>query len=154
VKNHKQPMKKIFLSLVFLYSISGFAQEKPSLSAEQKTNISKIAKTWFDELAKAENLEKIIEISDVPFALDRKNVLTKTADLKAFYSKVFKNKGKRIFPKIRIKILDYKSEILEDYIPISVAKVAVFVGEDEHSEGVILCVSIRNDTYKVIGFSD
>ncbi|KFF06609.1 hypothetical protein [Flavobacterium reichenbachii] len=147
-------MKKIFLSLVFLYSISGFTQEKLSLSAEQKTNISKIAKTWVEELAKAENLDKITEISDVPFALDRKKVLTKTADLKAFYSSVFKNKGKRNFPKLRIQILDYKAEILEQYIPISVAKVAVYIGEDEHSDAVVLCILIKNDTYKVIGFSD
>jgi tetratricopeptide (TPR) repeat protein len=136
----------------------------PTLTDEQKEKVVEVVKIWVDEMFKAENVNRIMQASDVPFAYNRTRVITTTDDLKKLYLETFEEKGKRATPMYEVEIWEYTSEVLWGYIPLNFVKVGVtinsenrydeenvfIVGEDTT---IIVCVLIRNNTFKVVGFN-
>ncbi len=148
---------KSLLLLFILFPFVSFSQSTNSvslLSEEQKKETYEIVKIWIDELFKAENVNQLMQISDVPFAFDRNRILNTTDDLKKVYEQIIEDKEKREIPKYEIQILDFKNEILDTYIPLNYIKVGIIVGEGDHREDIIICVLMRNNTLKIVGFSD
>ena len=106
-------------------------------------------------MIKGENIDSLIAISKIPFALDRIKILNSKEELKAFYNKVIENKHKRIMPKISSEIVYSKYEIIEKCIPINVLIIKITPLEgDSKGEGGLVSVEISGNDMKIIGFSD
>ena len=150
-------MKKLILLFnLFIISALALAQEDeyPTLTQKQETQAIGVANLWLEEIFKAEDVEKLMKISDVPFAVGQDEVLTHRTDLEKFYKEVFADKGKRPVPQLDPQVSEYRSEILEECIPLNFVKVEIVVGEEDDRDVVIVCVALKDDEYKVVGFND
>lgn len=152
-------MKKLILSTVlFFLSISIFSQDdKPySLSEEQTEQVLETVNAWLDEMFEAQDVNRLMELSDVPFALDREKVLNGKNELREVYLKIFENKGKRDIPKFDSEILEHKFEIVEDCIPMNFIKVLISIKDEDNDriKAILICVSVKDEEYKIVGFSD
>lgn len=150
-------MKKIFISLTFILStffIYSQADTISALSEEQKNKSIEVVENWIKEMFKADDINSLMQISDVPFAFDRKDILTNIDDLRKIYQRIFENKGYREIPNFEVMLLDYKLEIIDNYIPVNSVNARVIINGDDKYEYILVNVAICNDTYKVIGFYD
>lgn len=150
-------MRVAVIFILSLVPFVAFGQEESldKLTDRQKNNIIEVVSTWISEMFKAESVDVLMRISEVPFALDRVKVLTNTDELKEVYLSIFENKGQREKPKYQVQLLSYKSEILESCIPVNVVKVRVWLYDEEgDEEGVLVAVLLKQDEYKIAGFSD
>lgn len=109
-------------------------------------------------IAKGENIDSIMNMCSVPFALDRKEIISERAALKQKYVEMIADKGKnRVFSVDTIFIRTTRKEILDNIIPLDVYYVVVKIKlpnetkEDTH--GILLAVQM-SDNPKIIGFSD
>ena len=124
-----------------------------TLTDEQEQEVVAVVKIWFEEMLKASDVNRVMQISDVPFAFDRERVITTTEELKKSYLGIFENKGQREIPSYDVEIWSYTSKVYGECFPLNFAKVAVYIGDD-YDDGVIVSVLIRDNTFKVVGFSD
>lgn len=149
-------MKQILtITALILLPFYCFSQNDTlNLTKTQIEKSTKVVNCWIEELFKAENIEELMKISDLPFALDRKKVVKNKEELKEIYNKIFENKGKRKIPDYTTEIFEYKDEIIDNCIPISVIKAKVIIKEKNEQEGILVCILFKNDEYKIIGFSD
>lgn len=152
-------MKKLILSTVlFFLSISIFSQDYKSysLSEEQTEQVLETVNAWVDELFEAKDIDRLIQLSDIPFALDREKVLSDKNELREVYLKIFDNKGKRDVPKFDSEILEHKFEIFEECIPLNFVKVLVSIKDEDNDrkKAILICVSIKGEEYRIVGFSD
>ena len=148
-------MKKKFLKILFLiFPMFCFSQEiEPiTLSETDSKKATEVVKIWIDELFKAESVDKLFQISDLPFVLDGVKILNTEEELRKMYESIFSNKGKRKIPKYEIVFLEHKTEIIDKYLPLNIIKTAVLVGEDR--ESIIIGIAIKGEKYKVVGFKD
>ena len=148
-------MKQIItFIIVTIFPVYLFAQLNiQTLSHNQKEEIIAVSELWITELFKGEKIDVALDISTVPFALDKERVLTSTKELKDIYSQIIEDKGKREVPKLKITIIEHKQEIIENCIPIAIVKVNVFV-DDDNPGNVLLCLTSINGKFKVCGFLD
>lgn len=139
-----------------LFSLNAFCQEKDIciLSDSLKIKAENIAEKWFTELFKANDIEKLMEISDVPFAFDRKKIITSTEDLKKAFQEVFDDGKLGKVPVHKIKYIDCKSETIEECIPINIVRFLVLLGENDNDKGILIALSLRDNNFKVVGLSD
>lgn len=149
-------MKKLIFLLIFASSTCIYAQKdsSPTLTEQQQKNVIEVVDCWASEMFKAENIDKLMELSDVPFAYDRKKIIYNKEELRKHYLDIFDNKGKRTIPQYETEITAYKSEIIDRCIPLNFVKVMLTVKEGNYTDGAEICVSIRENEYKVVGFSD
>jgi len=124
-----------------------------NLTEEQEQKVIEVVKIWFEESAKANNINRIMQVSDVPFAFDYERVITTTNELRESYSEFFEKVEAKKIPEYEIEILDYDCKILWGYIPLNFVKVAVYATDDNVDFDVTICVLIRDNTYKVVGFN-
>jgi hypothetical protein len=138
------------------YAFQDSEDELPVLTQFQRTAVSKIVEKWVEEMFKAESIDHLMALSDVPFAMDREKVLTTTDEMWAMYQNIFQNKGKRPLPRYEIVEMKYKSEIIDYVIPVNTVTVVVLFYDEkgEAGKGIGLCVSIRDNICRVVGFSD
>lgn len=149
-------MKLIFTITTFLIlTLNCFSQNDTlNLTKVQIEKSTKVVNYWIEELFKGEDIEGLLKVSEVPFALDRKRVLKSTEELKAIYNKIIESKGKRKVPNYTTEIFEYKEEIIDNCIAISVIKAKVITTRNNEREGILVSVLYKNDEYKIIGFSD
>ncbi|PIE51045.1 MAG: hypothetical protein CSA38_00075 [Flavobacteriales bacterium] len=149
-------MKKFITFLFFTLSpLYCFSQNDTlSLTKTQIEKSTKVLHYWIEEMFKGEDVEGLMSVSDVPFAFDRKKVIKSRAELKALYHKIFKDRGKRKVPYYTTEIFEYKDEIIERCIPISIIKAKVMIIENNRREGALASIVFKNNEYKVVGFSD
>jgi tetratricopeptide (TPR) repeat protein len=122
------------------------------LTDEQKEEIIEVVKTWFEEMLKASDVNRVMQISDVPFAFDKERVITTTEELKKSYLEIFEDKGQQTIPPYEVEIWNYTSKILDGCIPLNFVKVVVFM--DDYEDSIDVSVIIRDNTFKVVGFGD
>ena len=149
--------KTILTSILLITFICNLSAQNDSIpqTIEQQKRAKNIAEKWTTLLTKGENIDSLINISKIPFALDRKRILNSKDELKVFYNKVIENKGRRIMPKISSEVFYSKYEIIENCIPINVLVIKItFLEENLKSEGVFVSVEISGNDVKIIGFSD
>jgi hypothetical protein len=130
---------------------------RPALTDFQRQGTVKVVEHWIREMFKAENVSKLMAISEVPFALDRETVVTTTDELRNAYLKIFEDKGKRAVPDFRIQTVEYISEILQAVFPLNFVIVSVQVADnqDKYTNDIIeIVVLIRDKTFKIVGVSD
>ncbi|AUC74955.1 hypothetical protein [Olleya sp. Bg11-27] len=151
-------MNKIILTSILLFTFickSSAQNDSIPQTIEQQKTAKNIAEKWATLLIKGENIDSLIAISKIPFALDRKKILNSKDELKAFYNKVIDNKGKRIMPKFSSEIVYSKYEIIEKCIPINVLIIKITPLEGHlKGEGGLVSVEISGNDMKIIGFSD
>lgn len=150
-------MKKLILLIhIFLLPALIFAQynEEYTLSNEQEKRVIEVAGIWIEEIFKAEDVDKVMQVSDIPFTIDDEKIVNSKAELRMLYLGVFEEKGKRSIPKFEKEILEHVCKIESTCNPLNFANVRVFVREGEHKGEAIVCVAIKDDEYKVVGFSD
>ena len=148
-------MKKNILKILFLvFPLFCFSQEiKPiTLSEKDTKKATEVVKIWIDEIFKAESVDKLFQISDLPFVLDGKEVLNTNDELRKMYQSIFSNKGKRKIPKYEILFIDQELEIFDKYLPSNIIKAAVLVGEDK--ESIFIAIAVKGEKYKIVGFKD
>lgn len=123
---------------------------------EQQKEALAIAEKWTTLLNQGENLEELMSISAIPFAVDRHKILTTEEDLQKLYQKIFEKKGKLDGYIFSYKIAGYKNEILYNGFPIVGIQVWATIEEGEHLVGdsALITLSISNNELKVIGFAD
>jgi len=149
--------KTLFLLLPFFISLSAFSQniESVALSENQEKEALEVVDAWIVELLQAENVDKLIQLSDIPFALTNKKILTSKEELKKIYLQVFNNKGKQDIPEYESKIIEHKFEILDECIPLNFLKVrVVFKDRDTSENSKIICLSQKEDGFKVVGIKE
>ena len=88
-------------------------------------------------------------LSDVPFAMDRKQTIESISELEKILESVVEKKGKRNIKPTAIKIAEDQNTIQKQAFPADFI-VVLFMIDDE---GVALCVK-PGDTFKVVGLSD
>ena len=143
----------IFLSN-FTFSISA-QSDSINRPKEEIVHAENVSVRWFTLLSEGRDLDSLIQVSEVPFALDGKKILYTKEELKSFYNQVIVSKGSRNFSDIEAKVYSSKQEIIEDCIPINVIilKITVFKGNPS-GESVLVSVRIVGDDFKVVGFKD
>lgn len=150
-------MKKLILLIhIFLLPTFIFAQddEYSTLSKEQEERVIEVAGIWIEEIFKAEDVDKIMQVSDIPFSVERRKIVNSRAELRMLYLGVFEEKGKRSVPKFEKEILEHVYKIENTCYPLNFVNVKIFVRKGEYKGEAIVCVAIKDDEYKVVGFSD
>ncbi|MCL2328703.1 MAG: tetratricopeptide repeat protein, partial [Bacteroidetes bacterium] len=124
------------------------------LTYEQEQKAIEIVTIWFEEMRKANDVNRIMQVSDVPFAFNNERVLSTTGDLREAYSEFFKNKEQTTIPTYEVEIWDYENRIVWGYIPINIVRVVVMINDEDGDveEQIVVGVSIRDNTFKVVGF--
>jgi len=128
-------------------------RQSASLTDEQEQKIIEVTKIWFEETFKT-GINRIMQVSDVPFAFDKKRVITTTDELRQSYLELFEEVRREKIPEYKIDIWDYDCTILWGYVPLNFVKVAVNYDINNYDDfsTIIVCVLMRDNTYKVVGF--
>lgn len=150
-------LKTFTCSALVLLSITLKAQhDSIPFPIEQQKEALAVAEKWTTLLNEGENLEELMSISAVPFAVDRSKILTTDEELQKLYQKIFEKKGKFDGYVFSYKIAGYKNEILDNGFPIVGIQVWATIEEGERLVGdsALITLSISNNELKVIGFSD
>lgn len=134
---------------------SKFSSDSIFQSIEQQNQAKQLAELWVMELTKGENIDTLMSISTVPFALDGKKILNTKNELKELYKKVVDKKGKREVPALSSEIYKSKFEIIEKSIPLNVLLVKIEIKDGKNAgEAILVSVQISDDKLKIIGFRD
>jgi hypothetical protein len=122
------------------------AQEQAKDTREAKAK--QVASAWFQSLMRGDTAVTTA-LSDVPFAMDRKQTIESIGELEKMLESVVKEKGKREIKPSAIKIAEDQIEIQKQAFPANFIIVHIMIDD----EGVALCVK-PGDTFKVVGLSD
>lgn len=116
----------------------------------------KVATGWFDEAVKGESVQRLLAMSDLPFALDwGDEMLTTTGELEELFQLIFTNRiGKPKKVTYTAAFKEYRCEVLPPCIPVSIAVVELHLTEGGRSSIMSIAVSVKNGTYKVVGFDE
>lgn len=150
-ESQKQNVKK--LRKILDEDMESRINESGNLTDEQEQEVMDVVKIWFEEMIKGSSINRIMQVSDVPFAFDREKVITTTDELRQSYLGLFEEMKANKIPEYEVDILDYENQILWGYIPLNFVKVAVTVINSYSGFTVVVCVIIRDNAYKVVGFS-
>ena len=149
-------MTRILLIFILLFTFNVKAQNDsiPQTPEQQKKAIN-LAVKWTTLLTEGKHVDSLMNISTVPFALDRKKFLNSNDELKSFYLEVINLKGERELPKTTAEVYASKYEIIEKCIPINVLIIKIeLIIDDSKSHTILVSVVISGNEMKVIGFSD
>ena len=148
-------MKSLALLVLVMLPLSANsrAPEPTSTSRSQESSAregkaKQVASAWANSLFSGETAVTTA-LSDVPFAVDRKQTIESIVELEALFESVVESKGKREIKVAGVTVLEASSEILHDVFPASYIVVQCEIA----GEGIYLCVK-PGDTYRVVGFSD
>ncbi len=121
----------------------------------QQNEAKKVAGEWFSQLIAGKNIDAVMAVSALPFAMDGKILLNTKKELRDFYRKIIEDKGARKIPEFITEIHGFKHEILDKYIPVNVLVVKIKITDKNRSKGdVLVSVGISDTKIRVIGFSD
>lgn len=115
---------------------------------KRESKAKQVASAWFESLMRGDTAVTTA-LSDVPFAMDRKQTIESISELEKMLEAVVAKKGKRDIKPTTSKIGSDEKEIKSDAFPSDHIIVHLMIGD----EGVTLCVK-PGDTFKVIGLSD
>jgi len=152
-KENVEKLREILEELYMEWHMSdwyGEDENTPTLTEEQQEGIIEVVKIWINELFTAEDVHRLMQLSDVPFAYDRERIITTSDDLKKLYLEIFEEKGPRTIPVHEVEILDYTSEVLWGYIPLNFVKVKIIIDQEPKFR---VCVLIRDNTFKIVGIN-
>ena len=129
--------------------------DEPQLTKKEEAAVLAAANGWFETAMKGKDLNRLMQLSDVPFAFDGE-VISSTSSLKKAFQEIFKDKGQREVPPYTSLVDKTMFSILSPCIPINVTIVKVQLLDDDGGvlEEVLFCVQLKNDTYKVTGLSE
>jgi len=150
-------MKKNILFIFFIvFPLFCFSQEIKSITLSEKDTqkATEVVKIWIDELFKGESVDKLFQVSDLPFVRDGVKILNTDDELRKMYESIFSSKGKRKIPKYKILFIEHKTEIVDKYLPLNVIKTVVIIGEGEDEESIIIGIAVKGEKYKIVGFKD
>lgn len=112
-----------------------------------------VAAEYFEALVAAE-VEKANALIDVPFSLDRTNVLNTREEVEAAHQQIAESKGKRAVPQYTIELTD-KALILDEAVFGKHVAYRIAITLPGRQKPEILDIYVADtDTAKVIGFSD
>ncbi len=149
-------MNKAIVIFLIIFTNSLIAQKDtiPQSLKLQKQAIA-LAENWVKLVTERTALDSLMNISSLPFALDKKKILNTEDQLKSFYLKMFKEKGERKLSKVTSEIHSSKYEIIDNCIPLNILVVRLKLLVDETKKySVIVGVKISDTNLKVIGFAD
>ncbi len=148
-------MRTIALLILAIASLSASsrapepASPAPSqASSAREEKAKQVASAWANSLFSGETAVTTA-LSDVPFAMDRKQTIESIGELEKLFESVVESKGKRDIEVSEATVLQTSSDILNDVFPASYILVQLKVEGD----GVHACVK-PGDTYRVVGLSD
>ncbi|MFA7235551.1 MAG: hypothetical protein WC058_01690 [Phycisphaeraceae bacterium] len=123
-------------------------------AAETKVDAKqKVAADYFEALTSAD-VEKANALIDVPYSLDRKEILRTRAEVEAVHVKIAADKGKRAVPPYTIELTDKAPKLDAAIFPKHVAyRISLTLPGRERMETIDIYVT-DSDTPKAIGFSD
>jgi hypothetical protein len=124
------------ISVLFTTTVLAAADDAKDV---RDRNASEVAKAWFISLMQG-NTAVTTSLSEVPFALDRKQEIKTLSELKIIYDKLVTDKGKRNLIPSSIEIKSSSPEKVEVVLKIEDEAVVVFVRP--------------GDAYRIIGFWD
>ena len=149
-------MKRISLWMLGAFLIlqtQTFGQNSPTSDLGKEA--VQLASYWFESISKAESIEKIMDISNVPFALDDKKLLNTYKELWDIYEEVFSSKGPREIPKYKASIYKTYNEIYENLIPLQYYIIQIDIKEGSYTDDVVMItVAVQNKELKVVGMTD
>lgn len=151
-------MKKLFCALFIVLSscIYTFAQDKTSaISEDEKQEAVTVAENWFKALVLAQSVDSVLNLSDIPFAVDDKMVINSEKELEELFVGIFTDKGARKIPQFTANFERQVSKIIEDCIPVDVVivKISLLSGRFQ-GDAVLISLSRRDNQFKVVGFRD
>ena len=148
-------MKTIALLILVIVPLSATprATEPTSTPSPQQSSVREekamqVASAWANSLFSGETAVTTA-LSDVPFAMDRKQTIESIVKLEELFESVVASKGKRDIRVSEVTVLQASSEILHNVFPASYIVVQLMV----EGEGLHLCVK-PGDTFRVVGLSD
>jgi hypothetical protein len=118
--------------------------------ARREAKAKQVASAWFQSLMQGDTAVTTA-LSDVPFAMDRKQTIESIAELEKMLESVLEKKGKRDIKPTAIKIAVDQNQIQKDAFPANFIVVHLVIDGDD--EVIALCVK-PGDTYKIVGLSD
>ena len=124
------------------------AEPAEQSDAKRESKAKQVASAWFESLMRGDTAVTAA-LSDVPFAMDRKQTVESIGELEKMLEEIAAKKGKRDIKPAAIKIATDEKEIKNSAFPSDHIIVHLLIGD----ETVALCVK-PGDTFKVIGFSD
>lgn len=97
----------------------------------------------------AADLTKVMELSGLPYALDRKSVIESEEELKKLFAGLFAQKGARAIQPGKLEIVENRRAIEGDCIPVDHVVVKMLLDDDS----VLYCVRMSGEP-RVVGLSD
>lgn len=150
-------LKTFTCSVLVLFSITLKAQhDSIPFPIEQQKEALAVAEKWTTLLNEGENMEELMNISAIPFAVEGSIILTTDEELHKVYQRIFEKKGKFDGYVFSYKIAGYKNEILDGGFPLVGIQVWATIEEGERlvGDGALITLSISNNELKVVGFAD
>ena len=126
----------------------------PQSIAQQEKAIGLVT-NWINLITVGEDIDSLMEMTALPFALDRRELLNSEEELKSFYAKVTEKIGKQTPPKVASRIFNSKYEIIEKSIPLNILIIEITVLDGDLKDDIVfLTVNISGDEMKIVGFTD
>jgi len=118
------------------------------VDAKRQAKAKQVAAAWFASLMRGDTAVTTA-LSDVPFAMDRKQTIESIVELEKMLESVVADKGKRVLKPTAIKAVTDEKEIHKNVFPADYVIVHLMIDD----ERVALCVK-PGDTFKVVGLHD
>ncbi len=123
-----------------------FAQDQSKTTREAKA--MQVASAWIQSLMRGDTAVTTA-LSDVPFAMDRKQTIESISELEKILESVVEEKGERNIRPTAIQIAENKNVIQKQVFPADFIAVLLMIDD----ERVVLCLK-PGDTFRVVGLSD
>ncbi len=127
--------------------------------AQQIEKAKRAALTFINACSNGYNVDSFMSVCTVPFALDRKEIVSDRAVLRQRFIEMGKEKHGASFKikKVDISIASIQQEILLNVIPIDVylfeCMFVIKSGKRESTEGAVIAVQMTPEP-KIVGISD
>jgi hypothetical protein len=124
-------------------------------TAEERAKREEVARstaTAYFEASMGADLAKVMELSGLPYALDRRRVIESEEELKKLFTGLFAQKGAQAFKPRKLEIVENRRAIERDCIPVDHVVVKVLLDDDD-DDYVLYCVRMSGPP-RVVGLSD
>lgn len=144
----RRVMKKAALWATALLSAGAVCRAEDLADAKRQAKARQVAAAWFDSLMRGDTAVTAA-LSDVPFAMDRKQTIESIVELEKILESVVEKKGKRNIKPTAIKVAADEKGIQKNAFPADYIIVHLVIDDDN----VAICVR-PGDTFRVVGLSD
>lgn len=149
-------MKKLTV-LLFILLLPACLPAQPDssrLTEQQEAAVAEVVNSWFETAMQGKDLNRLMQLSAVPFTIDRGEVMATEDELRELFLDMFESKGQRAVPKYTFAIKK-STATLEKGAFTKIATVELeLVDEDGDPVTILFYVQLEGNTCKVAGMLD